>query len=64
MREPRPVTRAELSEKNKTLRVIAAIALLIIGAVGITAGFMSLLSKETGWQNVQITTRERNCSET
>ena len=63
MREPRPVTRAELSEKNKTLRVIAAIALLIIGAVGITAGFMSLLSKETGWQNVQITTQERNCSE-
>ena len=48
MREPRPVTRVELSEKNKTLRLIAAIALLIIGAVGITVGIMSLLNKETG----------------
>ena len=63
MREPRPVTRVELSEKNKTLRLIAAIALLIIGAVGITVGIMSLLNKETGWQKVQITTQDRNCSE-
>ena len=63
MREPRPVTRVELSEKNKTLRLIAAIALLIIGAVGITVGIMSLLNKETGWQEVQVTAQERNCSE-
>ena len=63
MREPRPVTRVELSEKNKTLRLIAAIALLIIGAVGITVGIMSLLNKETGWQKVQIAPQERNCSE-
>ncbi len=63
MREPRPVTRVELSEKNKALRLIAAIALLIIGAVGITVGIMSLLNKETGWQKVQIAPQERNCSE-
>lgn len=63
MREPRPITRVELSEKNKTLRLVAAILLLVIGAIGITVGIMSLLNKETGWQRVQITSQERNCSE-
>lgn len=63
MREPRPITRVELSEKNKTLRLIAALALLVIGALGITVGIMSLLNKETGWQRVQVTTQERSCSE-
>ena len=63
MREPRPVNRIEISEKNKTLRVIAAVLLLVIGAVGITVGIMSLLNKETGWQNVQVAPQERNCSE-
>ena len=63
MREPKPITHVELSEKNKTLRLVAAILLLIIGAVGITVGIMRLLNKETGWQRVQITSQERNCSE-
>ena len=63
MREPRPVTRVELSEKNQKLRLIAAILLLVIGAVGITVGIMSLLHKDTGWQRVQVTPQERNCSE-
>ena len=38
MREPKPIQRLEISEKNKTLRWIAAIALFIIGIVGITVG--------------------------
>ena len=63
MREPRPVTRVEISEKNKTLRIVAAVLLQVIGAVGITTGIMSLLNKETGWQNVQVAPQERNCSE-
>ena len=63
MREPRPITRVEISEKNKSLRVVAAILLLVIGAVGITVGIMSLLNKETGWQRVQVNVQERNCSE-
>ena len=63
MREPKPVNRIELTEKNTTLRWIAVLALLVIGAVGITVGIMNLLNKETGWQRVQITTQERNCSE-
>lgn len=63
MREPKPINRIELSEKNTTLRWIAAIALLVIGVVGITVGIMNLLNKETGWQRVQVTTQERSCNE-
>lgn len=63
MREPRPVNRVEISEKNQKLRIVAAVLLLVIGAIGITAGIMGLLHKETGWQRVQLTTQERSCSE-
>lgn len=62
MREPRPVLRVELSETNKKLRLILAIVLLVIAAVAITAGFTSLLNKDTGWQRVEVTTTERNNS--
>ena len=63
MREPRPVTRVEISEKNENLRLIAAVAFLIIGAVGITIGIRSALQKDTGWQRVQVAPQERSCSE-
>lgn len=63
MRDPKPIQRMELSEKNKTLRIIAAIALFVIGVVGITLGITSALKQDTGWQRVQITTQERSCSE-
>ena len=63
MREPRPITRVEISEKNQKLRIVAAILLLVIGAVGITIGITSLLNKDTGWQRVQVAPQERNCSE-
>lgn len=63
MREPKPITRVEISEKKQTLRIVAAVLLLVIGAVGITVGIMSLLNKETGWQRVQANVQERNCSE-
>lgn len=63
MREPRPVTRVEISEKNKGLRLIAAIALLVIGVAGITVGIMSALKQDNGWQGIQISTQERSCAE-
>ena len=63
MREPRPIERVELSEKNKKLRWIAAIALFIIGIIGITVGIMSALQQDSGWQRVQVTTQERSCSQ-
>lgn len=63
MREPKPIIRAEVSEKNRTIRIIAAVAFLIVGALAITSGIMSLLNKDTGWQEVQVSTQERSCSE-
>lgn len=62
MREPRPVIRAEVTEKNKTLRIVAAAVLLLIGIIALTSGFMSLLGKEPGWQQIQINSKDRNCS--
>ena len=62
MREPRPINRIEISEKNKKLRIIAAIALFVIGVVGITIGITSALNQETGLQRVQVFPEERNCS--
>lgn len=62
MREPKPVQRVELTEKNRKLRIIAAVALLVIGLVGIGVGITQALGREPGWQQVEITTQERNCS--
>ena len=53
----------ELSEKNKSLRLIAAIALFVIGVVGITLGITRALNQDTGWQRVQVEPQERNCSD-
>ena len=63
MREPKPVTRYEVSEKNKKLRQILIVVLLAVAVVSITTGIMSLLNKESGWQKVEITTEARNCSQ-
>ena len=52
MREPKPINRIELSEKNTRLRWIAVIALLVIGVLGITIGITSALNKDSGWQTV------------
>ena len=63
MREPKPITHVEVSEKNRTLRIICAVVLLVIGALALTSGIMALLGKDTGWQEVQISPEERSCSE-
>lgn len=62
MREPRPITRIEVSEGNKKLRIVLIIVLLVIGAVSLTAGIMSLLNKDTGWQAVEVPSAEPNGS--
>lgn len=62
MREPRPITHIEISEKNKKLRMVLIIVLLVIGAVCLTSGFMSLLRQDTGWQTVEVSISEPNCS--
>lgn len=63
MREPRPVRRVEISEKNKVLRIVAAVLLLVIGSLALTKGITGLLQKDTGWQEVKVYAQERNCSD-
>jgi len=62
MRDPNRITRVEISEKNKKLRIILIAVLLAVGFVAIGAGFMGLLNRDTGWQEVEVVTSEANCS--
>jgi len=63
MRDPRPITRVEVSEKNRKARIVVAVVLLIIGASALASGFVMFLNKDTGWQRVQVTPESRSCSE-
>ena len=58
----KPVTRIELSEERKTLRIVLAVVFLAIGIVAILVGLVSLLNTEPGWQEVQISTKAANCA--
>ncbi len=49
---PRPVERIELNEKHTGRRLIAAGALLVLGAGMLTYAIMGLLAPETGWHTV------------
>lgn len=62
MREPPRISRVELSESNKRIRWILVIVLLVIGFAAIGAGFMGLLNRDTGWQEIEVATTEVNCS--
>ena len=57
-----PVRKIELSEEKKTLRLVLAAVLLVIGAVAIIGGLLSLLNTESGWQEVQGSASGANCA--
>ena len=63
MREPRPITHVEVSEKNRKARIIAAVVLLVIGAISLATGFVRFLNKDAGWQRVEVTPESRSCSD-
>ncbi len=48
-REPKPVQKIEVSDKNVKLRIILLIMTLIIGATAIGFGVRSCVSKDKGW---------------
>lgn len=58
----RPVTRIELSEQNIRLRWILIVVLLAIAAVAIGLGVKSMLETEPGWQEVEASSSNLNCS--
>ena len=59
----RPVTRIELSEQNIKLRWILIVVLLSIAVVAIVTGLMAALETEPGWQEMQVSSTEINCSQ-
>ena len=58
----KPVTKIELSEEHRTLRIVLAVGFLVIGVAAIVVGLVSLLNTENGWQEVQISTKSANCA--
>ncbi|MGM9548894.1 MAG: hypothetical protein ACI3V5_03530 [Faecousia sp.] len=58
----KPVTKIEVSEERKPLRIVLAVGFFAIGIVAIVVGLMSLLNTEPGWQQVQISTKGASCA--
>lgn len=52
----------ELSDKNRTVRWIFIIILLVVGAVALTAGLLHLLRTPAGWQAISPTSSTINGS--
>lgn len=58
----RPVQRLQIPEINAKGRIVVIVMLLVIAAVALGVGFTSLLNKDSGWRQVEVTTKEVNCS--
>lgn len=62
IRKPKPIREVELDNKNFTLRVILLAVCLTIAFVSIGVGINLLVNKQAGWQKVEISANEMNCS--
>ena len=58
----RPVIRAELSEKNRTIRWILIIGFAAIALISLIVGLRAALVTEPGWEMVESASTESNCS--
>jgi len=61
-RSARPPKKIEVESGNLRLRVVLLAVCLLLAVIFITRGLTQLFSKETGWQQVEISTKEVNCS--
>ncbi len=59
---PPPVEKIELSEKNQRGRLLAAVLFLAIGAVALAYGFLSLVSGEAGWREIEAADQADSCA--
>lgn len=53
----------ELSDKNRTVRWVLIVLLLVVAAVAIVTGLMAALETPAGWQTVKVDSANLNCSE-
>ena len=52
----------ELSDKNRTVRWVLIVLLLIVAVVSISLGVSNALKKNAGWQQIDPVAHNRNCS--
>lgn len=50
---PRPVTKIELSDKHLKVRLVAAVAFLLVGVTALAGALNAALTPESGWQSIQ-----------
>lgn len=61
-RKLKPIREVELDNRNFTLRVILLAVCLVVAFVSIGVGISLLVNKQEGWQKVEVSTGEMNCS--
>lgn len=61
--EGRRLHHFELSDKNRTVRWVLIIILLVIAAVSLTVGLSSALQTPPGWHTVEVNATGLNCSD-
>lgn len=57
-----PVQSIEVSDKNKRLRLILAIAAVVLALVMFTIFLFGLLTKQSGWQRIDVPASADSCS--
>ncbi|MBQ3103540.1 MAG: hypothetical protein IJC58_04560 [Oscillospiraceae bacterium] len=59
----KPVIRLELEDGKTRSRVILVLVLLAIGAIALIYGLFGLLNTQPGWQAIEASSTQRNCSQ-
>ncbi len=59
---PKPVNKIELYAEHRRLRLILAVAFLVMGAFFIAYGVANLSLKKPGWSEIEVSSSEYNCS--
>ena len=63
-RQPKPVQKVQLSEKNVGRRIVLVVLFLAIGSGFLVYGFMNFLRGDSGWREISVKAgSELNCSE-
>lgn len=58
----RPVKNIQISEKNRTVRLILLVVCLAVAVVAFWVGIRAILTTESGWTTVDSTSAHLNCS--
>ena len=58
----RPVKKVEVDHKHVRLRVVLLVLCILVAVFALWHGFHLLVSKQPGWQTVEISSDTRNCS--